>query len=238
MEDVYIYAAALWCEGCAEATRDDLDADRDGSATYRVRFSGYCGMGWDVVTGETRADARAAVARLLRRHRADGGKVALLGSREAPEWETLKPDDCALVPDTCGTLRLYMEPRDTGDSDDYPQGPYPDGGGETDTPAHCDGCHMPLGAPLTSDGVAYVLEHLRDTLREGRASYLAPFPDHAGDGSAYYHGLPMVAVTRDWAEVLTWYGLDDNDSRLVARFLSWTERAIETASAGASGAEA
>jgi len=29
---------------------------------------------------------------------------------------------------------------DTGDSEDYPQGPYEDGGGESDSPQHCYEC--------------------------------------------------------------------------------------------------
>ena len=64
---------------------------------------------------------------------------------------------------------------DTGDSDDFPQGPHSDGGGESDSPQHCgigSGCvnkihipggatiGMPLGNPLTSDGVKY----LRDSV--------------------------------------------------------------------------
>lgn len=42
------------------------------------------------------------------------------------------------------------------DSDAYPQGPYPDGGGESDTPQHCDACGVFLANPLTDDGRAYV----------------------------------------------------------------------------------
>ena len=60
------------------------------------------------------------------------------------------------------------------DSDDYPKGPYPDGGGESDSPYHCaagDDClnaitlrvhgkrykvGVPLENPLTSYGVQYV----------------------------------------------------------------------------------
>jgi len=66
---------------------------------------------------------------------------------------------------------------DTGDSDDFPQGPHSDGGGESDSPQHCGngrncinkihvpggatiGC--PLGNSLTNDGVKY----LRDTLAD------------------------------------------------------------------------
>lgn len=61
---------------------------------------------------------------------------------------------------------------DTGDSDDFPQGPYSGGGGEADSPNHCDGNERcvnkvqipggkPIGCPLandlTSDGEAYVI---------------------------------------------------------------------------------
>ena len=52
------------------------------------------------------------------------------------------------------------------DSDDFPKGPYPDGGGEDDTPQHCGmdlDCvnadeygSMFLENPLTEDGYAYV----------------------------------------------------------------------------------
>ena len=64
---------------------------------------------------------------------------------------------------------------DTGDSNDWPQGPHGDGGGEADSPQHCNlgkrcknslpvpngseiGC--PLGNPMTDDGNAYVIEHI------------------------------------------------------------------------------
>jgi hypothetical protein len=65
---------------------------------------------------------------------------------------------------------------DTGDSNDYPQGPYNDGGGEADSPQFCDsgkacsnkvvvpsgtsiGC--PLGNPLTRDGIKEINETVR-----------------------------------------------------------------------------
>jgi hypothetical protein len=63
------------------------------------------------------------------------------------------------------------------DSDEYPKGSFPDGGGESDCPEHC-GSHedcinaivLPdgrkIGAwlenPLSSHGVEYVREHMRD----------------------------------------------------------------------------
>jgi len=44
----------------------------------------------------------------------------------------------------------------TYDSDYFPKGPYADGGGEADSPQHCDHCHVFLENPLTDDGDKYV----------------------------------------------------------------------------------
>jgi hypothetical protein len=44
------------------------------------------------------------------------------------------------------------------DSDEWPKGPYSDGGGEADTPCHCDRCGVFLENPLTPDGDTYVRE--------------------------------------------------------------------------------
>lgn len=48
------------------------------------------------------------------------------------------------------------------DSDDFPKGPYSDGGGEADCPQHCDGCGVHLENPLTSDGESYVKDKVKD----------------------------------------------------------------------------
>lgn len=55
-----------------------------------------------------------------------------------------------------------MQPRNesTWDSDDYPKGPYADGGGEADCPQHCDTCGAFLENPLTAEGENYVRELL------------------------------------------------------------------------------
>ena len=50
---------------------------------------------------------------------------------------------------------------DDGDSEGYPEGPYEDGGGESDSPAHCDQCHVFLENSLTRDGEKYVIESVR-----------------------------------------------------------------------------
>lgn len=48
------------------------------------------------------------------------------------------------------------------ESDDYPQGPYSDGGGEFDCPQHCDHCGVFLENPLTIDGYGYVRTSARN----------------------------------------------------------------------------
>ena len=115
MGQVYVYQAALLCEGCGEAERESLDAGGDG-----------------------------------------------------PE----DPDD-----------------ESTYDSDDYPKGPTEEG--ESDTPSHCDHCHVFLESDLTSEGVEYV----RDAVQRARA---------AGR-------VESVALT-EWAPFYCWIdGLEGDD---------------------------
>ena len=56
------------------------------------------------------------------------------------------------------------------DSDDLPKGPYAQGGGEADTPQHCEGCGQFLGNPLTSDGVLWVEDVIRGCLTTRKAA--------------------------------------------------------------------
>ena len=58
---------------------------------------------------------------------------------------------------TVGTLPVG---KDYTDSDNYPQGPYMHGGGESDTPTHCGHCGMFMENDLTTDGIEYVREAL------------------------------------------------------------------------------
>lgn len=71
----------------------------------------------------------------------------------------------ALLCEECGlaaTKKRCADPRPLviGDSDDFPQGPHLDGGGEADSPGHCDHCGVFLKNPLTTDGEEYVREEL------------------------------------------------------------------------------
>jgi hypothetical protein len=59
------------------------------------------------------------------------------------------------------------------DSDDLPNGPYIDGGGEADTPQHCDGCRQFLESPLTGDGLIYVEDAIRAALTTKRLTGVA-----------------------------------------------------------------
>lgn len=51
-----------------------------------------------------------------------------------------------------------MANESTYDSDEWPKGPYGNGGGEADTPQHCDHCGVFLENALTPDGDSYVRE--------------------------------------------------------------------------------
>lgn len=78
----------------------------------------------------------------------------------------------ALLCELCGPeIKEELDDRgvkDTGDSGDYPQGPYADGGGEADSPQHCDKCAVFLCNSLTRDGYDYVREMINDHLNHDR----------------------------------------------------------------------
>lgn len=65
--------------------------------------------------------------------------------------------------DKRGKRPAEIEDESSYDSDEYPKGPYSEGGGEADTPQHCDSCHCFLDNALTGDGVAYVREAIEDS---------------------------------------------------------------------------
>lgn len=88
-----------------------------------------------------------------------------------------------LICEDCGLATIAQLEKqgveDTGDSDDFPQGPHSDGGGEADSPYHCgmgaecqNRIHVPGGAtigcplanPLTEDGARYLCEQLAENI--------------------------------------------------------------------------
>jgi hypothetical protein len=84
------------------------------------------------------------------------------------------------------------DPDDEGtyDSDDFPKGPYGDGGGEADTPQHCDICGLFLENPLTGDGRTYVEETVERDSTAGRKESVAMLE------WAPYYGVKLEARER------------------------------------------
>lgn len=70
----------------------------------------------------------------------------------------------AIYCEDCGHSLLDQRKEYAGaeDSDVYPQGPFGEGGGEADTPQHCDSCGVFLDNPLTGDGETYVRDAFND----------------------------------------------------------------------------
>jgi hypothetical protein len=100
------------------------------------------------------------------------------------------------------------------DSDDLPKGPYSNGGGEADTPQHCDGCGAFLENPLTGDGVRYVNEKLTEHARDGsgNAEVLKAWAEHYGvafyePGSVTLESLQFEYSLEDdeWGACMGWW---------------------------------
>lgn len=78
--------------------------------------------------------------------------------------------------ETCGLAAQeriaarWPERVDYDDSSLWPDGPYSDGGGESDTPTHCGDCGVFLHNPLTHDRLAYVQAALDEHGANGRGN--------------------------------------------------------------------
>lgn len=71
----------------------------------------------------------------------------------------------------------------TYDSDEYPKGPYPDGGGEADSPQHCDACGLFLENDITGEGEAHIYGCIIEALSTGNvAECIREWIDHYGIG--------------------------------------------------------
>ena len=88
----------------------------------------------------------------------------------------------------------------TYDSDDFPKGPYPDGGGEADCPQHCDSCNAFLENELTTQGQEYVTEKFLEYLTcfNGDESAIAQwrefYPDCLPNNAQVAAALVAVAL--------------------------------------------
>ena len=117
----------------------------------------------------------------------------------------------AALTDESGTL--------TDESDEYPQGPYVDGGGEADTPQHCDNgaCGKFLENPLTDDGQAYVRESYAWERDDANPSKSRTAIENTQLWANYYDylGLPEQSY-------VVWLGLAGHESFSVGAALSCT----------------
>ena len=106
---------------------------------------------------------------------------------------------------------------DNGDSDTYPQGPYPEGGGEADTPQHCDDCGKFLENSLTEDGQAYVRESYaweRDTAHPSQSRKAVETTQLWAN---YYRYLDLPRNS-----YVVWFGLAGQKPFSVGAALSYT----------------
>ena len=87
-----------------------------------------------------------------------------------------------LLCDTCGTLYkqgtdkpAHVDEGDESsyDSGDWPKGPYSSGGGEADSPQHCDHCGEFLDNPLTPEGESYLAERFDNFVTYGTGKFEA-----------------------------------------------------------------
>jgi hypothetical protein len=93
--------------------------------------------------------------------------------------------------------------------------------GEQDTPANCCVCHKPLEYSLTSDGVKYVLESIRESLNKSEEDRNKV---HNCYDNTWYENCRHVEIVRDWANNLKWYGgLSEEEEELIDHFLEVTE---------------
>lgn len=75
--------------------------------TIKVQMAAFCGMVYDVATGEEPEEARRRVARFLRRKRNAGYGVSTL--ERGQRWEVTEPEDAFMIPDDAGILSIQVE---------------------------------------------------------------------------------------------------------------------------------
>ena len=105
----------------------------------------------------------------------------------------------ALHCEDCGRAikaQLPITTVDSGDSDDYPQGPYSNAGGEADSLQYCDTCGTRLSNALTTDGVALLQKQVIEAMNNKSIDGLAEWREAVTDNT-------------EAAEVLEWWLVSD-----------------------------
>ena len=76
---------------------------------YTLNFSAYCGMSMKIAEGDYET-VRHAAAKILRRRKNNDFPVWCL--EKGKKWEIGEPEDCMIVPDDSGILKINHEEED------------------------------------------------------------------------------------------------------------------------------
>lgn len=83
--------------------------------------------------------------------------------------------------EACGRAPADPDDECSFDSDDFPKGPYPGGGGEADSPQYCDTCGRFLENSLTSEGMDYVMDSIIEALSQNKdVAFARAWTEHYG----------------------------------------------------------
>lgn len=82
---------------------------------YTLNHYAYCGMSMQLAEGDEDS-VRIAAAKYLRRKRNQDYPVHSLD--KGTRWEICEPEDCMMVPDCCGILRINVV-EDSDNEDDF-----------------------------------------------------------------------------------------------------------------------
>lgn len=82
---------------------------------YTLDFYAYCGMSMELVKGGKK-EVRKAASNILRRRRKQDYPVWSLD--KGTRWEIGEPEDCILIPDSCGILKINHAYEETEDFDE------------------------------------------------------------------------------------------------------------------------
>jgi len=85
-----------------------------------------------------------------------------------------------------------------------PDGPIAEGGGEADSPQHCDICGMFLENQLTVAGVEFVAERLLALAGASFDGHLGEWFRFYGDVEMGFNGSLSDLVLRDFVEIVSW----------------------------------
>lgn len=131
-------------------------------------------------------------------------------------------EDCGVA--ICDDLdQKGLTPKDPDDQYSYDSDEYPKeccDSCESDMPDNCAACHRPFNNTLTTDGIQYVINAIKEALSLSEEERNKIHDCYKG---TYYEGSRWIEITRDWAKDLQWYSLSEEDQELVDTFLEKTK---------------